>query len=82
MSETTFLTKASFTRMVEEYVLEKNATYLESMVDLCEKLDIDPSDVSKYVSPIIKNKLKVEAAGVNLVHSDDSTGSVNLEDVL
>ena len=82
MSETSFMTKSYFTKMVEEYSANKNTTYLESIIDLCDQLDIEPEDASRYISPIIKKKLEVESARANLLINSDSIGATSLEDVL
>jgi hypothetical protein len=65
MSE--FLTKAKFTKLVEETVATKQISYMEAILHLCEQYTIEPEDARKYISPVIKNKLEVEAMNLNFL---------------
>ena len=67
IDDETFLNKPSFTKMVENKVLDTKQSYMDAVVDLCEKLDIDPIDVKKFVSPIIQSKIEAEAMTLNLI---------------
>ena len=67
MTEETFLNKPNFTKMVETTVLDTKQSYMDAVVDLCEKLDIDPIDVKKFVSPVIQGKIEAEAMTLNLI---------------
>ena len=50
-----FLTKSKFSKMIEEAVVQKKLSYMDAILDICEKNDIEPEDVRKFVSPIIKD---------------------------
>ena len=63
----TFLNKPNFTKMVENKVLDTKQSYMDAVVDLCEKLDIDPIDVKKFISPVIQGKIEAEAMTLNLI---------------
>ena len=63
----TFLNKPSFTKMVENKVLDTKQSYIDAVIDLCEKLDIDPIDVKKFISPVIQGKIEAEAMTLNLI---------------
>ena len=67
MSEETFLTKSKFSLLVEECVKDKRITYMDAILDICERNNIEPEDVRKFVSPIIKGKLEAEAMQLNLL---------------
>jgi hypothetical protein len=62
-----FLTKASFTKMVEKYARDKKTSYMDAVVDLCEELNIDPEDIGRYISNVIKEKIEGEAMNLNLL---------------
>lgn len=62
-----FLTKSSFSKLIEAAVLDKKMSYLDAILDICEKNSIEPEDVRKFVSPIIKDKLEAEAMSLNLL---------------
>ena len=67
MTEETFLNKPNFTKMVETTVLDTKQSYMDAVLDLCTRLDIDPIDVKKFVSPVIQGKIEAEAMTLNLI---------------
>ena len=67
MTEETFLNKPNFTKMVETTVLDTKQSYMDAVLDLCDRLDIDPIDVKKFVSPVIQGKIEAEAMTLNLI---------------
>ena len=67
IDDNTFLNKQNFTKMVENKVLDTKQSYMDAVVDLCEKLDIDPIDVKKFISPVIQGKIEAEAMMLNLI---------------
>jgi len=67
IDDNTFLNKPNFTKMVENKVLDTKQSYMDAVVDLCEKLDIDPIDVKKFISPVIQGKIEAEAMTLNLI---------------
>ena len=67
IDDETFLNKPNFTKMVENKVLDTKQSYMDAVIDLCEKLDIDPIDVKKFISPVIQGKIEAEAMTLNLI---------------
>ena len=67
IDDETFLNKPKFTKMVENKVLDTKQSYMDAVLDLCDKLDIDPIDVKKFVSPVIQGKIEAEAMTLNLI---------------
>jgi len=67
IDDKTFLNKPNFTKMVETTVLDTKQSYMDAVLDLCDRLDIDPIDVKKFVSPIIQSKIEAEAMTLNLI---------------
>ena len=67
IDDETFLNKPNFTKMVENKVLDTKQSYIDAVIDLCEKLDIDPIDVKKFISPVIQGKIEAEAMMLNLI---------------
>jgi hypothetical protein len=65
--EEKFLTKAKFSKLVEMTVIEKRLTYMDAILWLCEQHNIEPEDVKKFISPIIKDKLEAEARRLNFL---------------
>ncbi len=71
MSES-FLSKSKFSKLIEESVIDKKLSYMDAILDICEKNNIEPEDVRKFVSPIIKDKLEAEAMSLNLLPKTNS----------
>ena len=67
INDETFLNKPNFTKMVETTVLDTKQSYMDAVLDLCTRLDIDPIDVKKFVSPVIQGKIEAEAMTLNLI---------------
>ena len=67
IDDETFLNKPHFTKMVENKVLDTKQSYIDAVIDLCDKLDLDPTDVKKFISPVIQRKIEAEAMTLNLI---------------
>ena len=66
------MTKKRFQSMVEETVLKYGLTHMDAILMLCEKNSIEPEDIAKYMTPVIKDKLEADAMRLNfLVGSND-----------
>tara|TARA_B100000965_G_C18983944_1_gene495211 strand:+ start:82 stop:327 length:246 start_codon:yes stop_codon:yes gene_type:complete len=67
MIENQFLTKSKFTKLIEATVSDNRGQmlYMDAILDVCEKNNIEPEDVRKFISPIIKDKLESEAMQLN-----------------
>lgn len=59
------MTKKNFSLMVENLVRTTRLSYIDSVVELCERENIDPEDVKKYLSDSIKEHIEAEARGLN-----------------
>jgi len=67
-----FLSKTKFSKMIEKNVLEKNMSYIDSVIYLCEENNIDIEDSKKYISNVIKSKIEVEAMNLNFIPKGNS----------
>jgi hypothetical protein len=65
MVETQFLTKSKFSVLIENSVIKKKMSYIDAVVDICEKQGIDPEDVRKFIYAPIKDKIEAEAMKLN-----------------
>lgn len=61
------LTKNVFSKMIEETVITKKLSYIDAVVHLCEKNNIEIEDTKKYISNVIKNKIEAEAQKLNFI---------------
>tara|TARA_B100001250_G_C19798808_1_gene790008 strand:- start:2044 stop:2277 length:234 start_codon:yes stop_codon:yes gene_type:complete len=67
MIEQQFLTKSKFTKLIEATVVDKKLTYMDAILHLCESNNIEPLDVKKFISNIIKDKVEAEARNLNFL---------------
>ena len=77
--ELEFLNKNKFTKLIENTVVDMRLSYMDAILHLCEKNNIDPEDVKKFVSPIIKGKLEAEAMSLNFLPKTNTIDSALFE---
>ena len=65
MESDQFLTKTKFTKLIEEVVKDHRSSYMDAIIHLCEKVDVDLEDVRRFISPVIREKLEAEAMRLN-----------------
>jgi len=65
--EEVILTKKRFEKMVEEKVTTLSMSYMDAILKVCEDRTIDPGDVSKFITPVIKQKVEAEAINLNMM---------------
>ena len=53
--------------------------YMEAILHLCDQNDIEPEDVSKFISPVIKGKVEAEAMNLNFLPKQSSLDSAFFE---
>ena len=61
------LNREKFSQIVERTVIEKRLSYMDAIVWWCEENEFDIQDVNKLISPLIKEKIKVEAENLNFL---------------
>ena len=79
MIEEQFLTKTKFAKIIEATVLETKMTYMDTVLHLCEKNNIEPEDVKKFISPVIRDKIAAEAMELNFLPKTNSLDSAFFE---
>jgi hypothetical protein len=63
-----FLTKKTFSRMVENLVREDSqVSYMDAIVHLCEENNIEIEDIKKFLTPSIVGQLEAEARNLNFL---------------
>ena len=73
--EDQFLNKAKFSKLIEKEVIQKSIGYMEAILLVCSQNDIEPEDVKKFISPVIKDKLEAEAMDLNILPKTNSIDS-------
>jgi len=62
-----FLTKKSFSSMIETFVYQNRMSYLDSVLHLCEKNNLELEDVKKYLNTTILEHIESEARQLNFL---------------
>ena len=62
-----FLTKSQFAKMIESTVTANKMTYMDAVIDLCDRYGVELEEVRKFISPVIKSKLEAEAMRLNFL---------------
>jgi len=65
--EDKLITKKSFSSMTESFVFRNRMTYMDTIVHLCEKNNLELEDVKKYLSTTIVEHLESEARQLNFL---------------
>jgi len=73
--EEQFLTKSKFTKLIESTVAELKIPYMDAIIKVCEKNDIEIEDIRKFISPVIKDKLEAEAMELNFLPKKNAIDS-------
>jgi len=53
--------------MIEDCVRTKRLTYIDAVVDICEKNKLEIEDIKKYISDPVKEKIEAEARRLNFL---------------
>jgi len=68
------LNKKTFSRLVETYVrTHKDCPYMDAIIDVCDKNEIDLRDSKKLISKEIVQHVEVEARELNLLQGGNPT---------
>ena len=70
--EENFLTKKSFSQMIETFVYQNRMSYMDSIFHLCEKNGLELEDIKKYLTPTIVEHLENEARQLNFLPKQNS----------
>tara|TARA_Y200000002_G_scaffold312366_1_gene269620 strand:- start:3 stop:245 length:243 start_codon:yes stop_codon:yes gene_type:complete len=73
--EEQFLTKSKFTKLIESTAVDMKIPYMDAILKVCETNDIEPEDVKKFISPVIRDKLEAEAMDLNFLPKKNSIDS-------
>ena len=70
--EEQFLTRTKFTKLIEGTVAEKKIPYMDAVIHVCEKNQIEVEDIKRFISPVIKDKIEAEAMNLNFLPKKNS----------
>jgi benzoyl-CoA reductase/2-hydroxyglutaryl-CoA dehydratase subunit BcrC/BadD/HgdB len=61
----------NFAAEIERRVKQKNASYLDAVMDVCETFEIEPQSVAKHLTKPVIEKIKLEASQRNLIRGKE-----------
>ena len=61
------MTKDKFSIIIETMVRDHSISYMDAIVHWCEKNEMEIETAAKLVSPLIKEKMLVEAQDLNVI---------------
>ncbi len=61
------ITKDKFSMIIETMVRDQNVSYMDAIVYWCEKNEMEVETAAKLISPLIKEKMLVEAQDLNII---------------
>ena len=66
-AESEFMNRAKFGKLIEKQVVDKKLSYMDAVIETCEVTNIDPQDVKKFISNVIREKIEAEAMNLNFL---------------
>ena len=73
------LSKKSFQTQVLDRVKALKVPHMEAVLLVCEKYDLDPLDVKRYVDDTLKERLRVEAEKLNCLKEKSTTLTLDVD---
>jgi hypothetical protein len=67
-----FMNKKKFSKMVERTVRNSGLNYMDSIVHMCDKNNMEVEDVKKYLTTSIIDCLESEAMSLNFLEKTNS----------
>lgn len=65
--EVKFMNRAKFGKLIEKQVIDKKLSYMDAVIETCKITNIDPQDVKKFISNVIREKIEAEAMSLNFL---------------
>jgi hypothetical protein len=61
------VTPKQFALLIEKRASQKKITHMDAILDYCQEKEIDPSEVKQLINRNLKEKVKVNAEGLNFL---------------
>jgi hypothetical protein len=62
----------SFVKDIENYVLKNGGTYIDAILEMCEKSEIEPQLAAKFLTQPIIEKVAVEGIDINILKENNA----------
>ncbi len=71
------INKQSFSKLIEDYIItHKGIEYIEAILAICEKHEVDPRDCKRLLTKSIMEKVEVEAMNLNMLQGGKSLSGI------
>lgn len=67
MADIDVMDKKKFSMLVEKRAAQTKASYMDSVIDVCEQNNIEVETVGRFVTPSLKAKIEAEAIELNFM---------------
>lgn len=71
-----FMTQRKFSENAEAVSRNKNMSYIEAVLHICNEQNIDPYDIKNLISPSLKSKIEAEAVKLKLITNNRNTATI------
>ncbi len=61
----------NFALEIEKRIKDKNSSYMDAVMDVCESFEIEPQSIAKYLTKPVIEKIKLEASQRNLIRGKE-----------
>ena len=61
------MTPKLFSKTIEDIVKDKKFNHMDAIVIFCEKNDVEPQDVKKFITKTLKDKVALNAQELHLI---------------
>ena len=61
------MTPKLFSKTIEDVVKDKKVNHMDAIVIFCEKNDVEPQDVKKFITKTLKDKVALNAQELHLI---------------
>ena len=62
-----FVSREKFTEVIEKFVLETQMSYIDAIVEYCDRNNLEVESISKLISKPLKEKIRYEATELNFL---------------
>ena len=62
----------SFVKDIENYVLNNGGTYIEAILEMCERFEIEPQIAARFLTKPIIEKVSIEGIDINLLKENNA----------
>lgn len=70
------MSELNFSMMIEKHVLETGQSYMDAVIDICDKNEIEIDSLRSAINNTIKEKIEIEAKSLRMMKDNEETASL------